>query len=434
MRLGVYFNELKMGNGLENKRVTVALETLGCKLNQAETELLARRLAGAGCRIVSAEDKADIYILNTCTVTHIADSKSRHLLRMAHRRNPGAYIIALGCYAERGEAELAGIEGVSLIVGNAAKINLPELLERAGRLKLTGDKAGTGEHRRTRSFVKAQDGCNHFCTYCIVPVVRSREKSLSPEQVISEIRQRVVEGYQEVVLTGTEIGRYYRDNLDLKGLLERVMAETGIRRLRLSSLQPPEIQPELVRLWQNPRLCRHFHISLQSGSGSVIRRMGRPYTPEEYSRTVDFLRSSIPDVAITTDVIVGFPGETQEEFDESYAFCRRMAFSRVHVFPYSPREGTRAAQMADQVKPEVKKERSRKMLSLARTSLEGYHRRFLGRTAEVLFEGFSGGLWTGYSDTYIKVSVKGPVDLTNQFRPVRLLELKGEGMRGEISG
>ncbi len=328
----------------KNNAVTVAMETLGCKLNQAETEHLARQLAEAGCKIVDPDEKADIYILNTCTVTHVADRKSRHLLRMAHRNNPHARIIALGCYAERAANELSKIEGVDMVAGNEAKLNLQQLLVDHGFLKPCGMKSNSDHHNRTRSFIKAQDGCNNYCSYCIVPLVRGREKSLPPEQVIDEIKQRITDGYQEVVLTGTEIGRYQYGGMDLKGLLERILRDTDVRRLRLSSVQPQEISLELIRLWQNPRLCRHFHMSLQSGSDTVLQRMNRRYTSEDFSGAVGLIRSVIPDAAITTDIIVGFPGETDDEFQESYDFCRRMEFSRIHVFPYSPREGTGAAQ------------------------------------------------------------------------------------------
>ena len=417
---------------LENHPTTIALDTLGCKVNQAETELLCRQLREAGCRIVPPAEKADIYILNTCTVTHVADRKSRHWLRMAKRRNPQAYIVALGCYADRAVEELSGLGGVDLVLGNEGKPNLPQLLQSSGLLKSSHGIPCRVGPSRTRSFLKAQDGCNNFCSYCIVPIVRGREKSLPPRQVIEEARQRVAEGYQEIVLTGTEIGRYLHQGLDLPGLLTALLAETGIRRLRLSSIQPQEVNSSLVQLWRDRRLCRHFHISLQSGSDSVLRRMERRYTAEDYAGAVDYLRGEIPEVAITTDVITGFPGETEQEFAESYDFCRRLEFARLQIFPYSPREGTRAASLPGQIAPGVKKGRTELMLSLAQTSRQNFQRRFLGGAHEVLFEQKIGGLWSGYTDTYIRAYVKGDLDLTNRLLPVKFIGLKGDGVRGEI--
>ncbi|MDD5703465.1 MAG: MiaB/RimO family radical SAM methylthiotransferase, partial [Dehalococcoidales bacterium] len=331
---------MKPENKPESNCVTVALETLGCKLNQSETELLARQLAEAGYTLVSPTENPDIYILNTCTVTHVADRKSRHLLRMARQRNPRSRIIALGCYADSGGRDISGIEGIDLIVGNESKDNLKRLLSGLNPPGLPTPASVPDRLDRTRSFIKAQDGCNNFCAYCIVPLVRGREKSLSPEQVINEIRQRVADGYQEIVLTGTEIGRYSYDGLCLPGLLRRILRETDIKRLRLSSLQPREIDADLIRLWEDPRLCRHFHLALQSGSETVLQRMGRHYSPDDFSFAAGVIRRQMPEAAVTTDVIVGFPGETDKEFAETCSFCRNMEFARIHVFPYSPRKGT----------------------------------------------------------------------------------------------
>ena len=410
----------------------MALETLGCKLNQAETELVARQLAEAGCQVVGPDEKADIYILNTCTVTHVADRKARHLLRMAHRTNPQTHIVALGCLSERAAAELSGIDGVDFVVANDLKFSLPQLLAEKGYL-ISNPKLKTVHHNRTRSFIKAQDGCNNFCSYCIVPLVRGREKSLPPQQVIDEIQKRIADGYQEVILTGTEIGRYQFEGVDLEGLLERILKDTHVHRLRLSSVQPGEINPELIQLWKNPRLCRHFHISLQSGSDTVLHRMNRHYTTEVFSKVVGLIRSQIQDAAITTDTIVGFPGETEAEFQESYDFCRRMHFSRIHVFSYSPRQGTAAAEMREQIASPIKRQRSGKMLALAKASLQSFNRSFLGRTEMVLFEQCSDGWYSGLTDNYIKVYAKSDSDLTNQMVPVKLVELKGDGVKGEVS-
>ncbi len=417
----------------EDGIVNVALDTLGCKLNQAETEALAERLARVGCRRVPSVAEADIYILNTCTVTHIADRKSRHLLRLAHRRNPDAVIVAIGCYAQRAGRELARLDGVSLVLDNDAKMHLPRLLEESGYLKKTGSgepKDSRYDGFRSRTFAKVQDGCNSFCAYCIVPLVRGRERSLTAENIVSEIRAKVDGGYKEAVLTGTEIGAYNCDGLNLEGLIQQILSHTDVVRLRLSSLQPKEITPELIGLWYNPRLCPHLHLSLQSGSDSVLNRMRRRYSTEEYLKAVSIIRSAVPDVAITTDVIVGFPGESDEEFEGSYSFCQKTGFARIHVFPYSLRPGTEAAKMEGQVNARVKRERRQKMLALAEESARNFRKRFLGRTMPILWEQKSGGVWSGLTANYIRVYTKSSEDLTNEITEVKLEKLYKDGVRG----
>ncbi|MCL0094877.1 tRNA (N(6)-L-threonylcarbamoyladenosine(37)-C(2))-methylthiotransferase MtaB [Dehalococcoidales bacterium] len=415
-----------------SESIKVALDTIGCKLNQAETELLAKQFAEAGYQLVSPSDKADVYILNTCTVTHIADSKSRHLLRLAHRRNPGAMVVAAGCYAQRAPQELAQIEGVNFVLGNEEKLNLLRLLEGSGHLSNSLWVQGDSTSRcytgfRTRTFIKVQDGCHSFCTYCIVPMVRGREKSMPVDQVVAEVRQRVARGYKEVVLTGTEIGSYNYDGVNLKGLLEHILAETEVVRLRLSSLQPQEISAELIRLWHDPRLCRHFHLPLQSGSNVVLYRMKRRYSTSDYQRAVALIRALVPEVAITTDIIVGFPGESDEEFEQSYELCRQTEFARIHVFTYSPRQETQAAHMPNQVGDKVKKQRSQKMLALAKESSQNFSQQFLDRTMLVLWEKQSNGIWSGYTDNYIKVYTKSNNDLTNKLLPVKLVKVFNQG-------
>jgi len=403
----------------------IALETLGCKLNQAESETLARQLAEAGHRLVPGVDEADVYILNTCTVTHLADAKCRHLLRLAHRRNPGALLLATGCYAERVPQELAQIEGVSLVVGNDKKPQLLTLLEESGYVNRAPPVSEPGAMvepaaRRTRAFIKVQDGCNNLCAYCIVPLVRGGERSLPAAQIVAEVRRRIADGYKEVVLTGTEIGAYGYDGVDLKGLLERILAETNIDRLRLSSLQPQEISAGLLELWRDRRLCPHFHLSLQSGSDGVLRRMRRHYSAGDYQRSVSLIRSFVPDAAITTDVIVGFPGESEAEFEESYRFCKEIDFARIHVFPYSARPGTEAAVMP-LVAEAIKKERSQRMLALAGESVRNFKQRFLGKVRPVLWESeCQDGLWSGLTDNYIKVYTRSCADLANKLQPVRV--------------
>jgi threonylcarbamoyladenosine tRNA methylthiotransferase MtaB len=418
---------------LEDKWVRVALETLGCKLNQAETEYLGHRLVQAGCKIVSPDAGADIYILNTCTVTHIADRKSRHLLRMARKKNPEARIVAIGCYAERASKELSELDGVSLVIGNKDKTNLIQILEQAGFLhpsmSLAASQSDTG---RTRSFIKIQDGCNNFCAYCIVPFVRGRENSLSPNQVVQEIKLRASEGYKEVVLTGTEIGKYSYADLDLKGLVERVLNETEVPRIRLSSLQPQEISLDLLKLWLNPRLCSHLHLSLQSGSDSVLFRMNRRYNSKDYRNAVELIRAQVENVAVTTDIIVGFPGETEKEFQESYDYCQNIEFSRMHVFSYSIRQNTSAASMAEQIEAPLKKKRSDRMLALADSSLLNFQRRFVGDKQMVLFEQSYKGLCSGLTANYIKVYTKSTQDLTDQLHFVKFIQPYKDGVWVEL--
>jgi threonylcarbamoyladenosine tRNA methylthiotransferase MtaB len=413
---------------------SVAFDTLGCKLNQAETETLTEKFLQSGYRIVSPGSRFDIYVLNTCTVTHIADRKARHLLRMAHRRNPEAVLVVTGCYAEHAAHELSEIEGVRLVVGNADKMRLPQTLKEAGLFPdhVIQSADNLQSVLRTRSFIHIQDGCNNFCSYCIVPYVRGREKSVSPEQVIKEINEKISHGYKEIVLTGTEIGSYKYDGLTLEGLIDIILKETVIERLRISSLQPQEVTPGLIELWNDKRLCPHFHLSLQSGSDSVLKRMRRLYNTADYLNAVSLIRSVAGDAAITTDVIAGFPGETDDEFAESYDFCKKVGFARIHVFSYSKRRGTAANIMPNQVSPQVKKKRSDMMLALAEESAAAFHRSFLGRNLSVLWEQSDKGIWNGYTGNYIKIYTEGDRDLTNQITDVLLERLYGDGVWGKV--
>ena len=419
------------------KSTRVALDTLGCKLNQAETELLAKQLAAAGYHLVSPADEADVYILNTCTVTHIADRKVRQRLRLAHHQNPAARLVATGCYAQRVPQELSRIEGVSLVVSNDEKPHLLRLLEESGYLSNPAQDLTASPHNgsRTRSLIKVQDGCDSFCVYCIVPLVRGREKSRPVDQVVAEVKRRTSDGNKEVVLTGTKIGSYNYNGVKLKGLLKHILAETNVTRLRVSSLQPREISPELLGLWHDNRLCRHFHLALQSGSDGVLKRMKRRYSTGDYQRAASTIRSLMPEVAITTDIMVGFPGETSAEFAESYEFCRELGFARIHVFPYSPRQGTEAARMPDQVGAQLKRERSQKMLALAKESAQNFNQRFLGKVMPVLWEKQSANdVWSGLTDNYIKVYTQSNEDLTNKLLPVKLVKIKDGGVWGEVEG
>ena len=412
----------------------IALDSMGCKLNQAEIEVLAQQFREAGYKLVSPTGRADAYILKTCTVTSIADRKARYWFRMAHRRNPDALLVATGCYAERAPQELSRIDGIEVVVGNGQKQNLLKLLEKRGLVGPGGDMVDDARSGfRTRTFVKIQDGCNDFCSYCIVPLVRGRERSLPIDRVLNDVKQKIANGYQEVVLTGVKIGSYNCEGTDLRGLIERVLAETSIVRLRLSSLQPQEISPELIALWCDDRLCRHFHLSLQSGSDDVLKRMKRRYSTDDYLKTIFLMKAMVPGAAITTDLIVGFPGEASADFTRSYKFCKEAGFARIHVFSYSPREWTQASCMPQQIEARVKKQRSRKMLALALESAQSFRRQFLGEVMAVLWEKRSGDeIWSGLTDNYIKVYTSSNEDLTNKVIPTRITELfNDDGVWGE---
>jgi threonylcarbamoyladenosine tRNA methylthiotransferase MtaB len=419
--------------------VKIALSALGCKLNLAETELLAHRFREEGHTITTSIDDADIYILNTCTVTHTADAKSRQLLRKIHRRNPNVILVATGCYAQRMPEAFAQIEGIRLITSNDEKLNLPVILKKSGFLHKPGTITPQRLYKnipgsRTRSFIGIQDGCSNFCSYCIVPFVRGKETSLPADDVLKQIKDRVSGGIKEIVLTGTEIGSYDNNGVKLRELLVRVLTESDIQRLRLSSLQPDEITPGLLDLWNDRRLCPHFHISLQSGSDTVLKRMNRRYDTTVFRKTVSLIRSRLPDVAITTDIITGFPGETDEEYQASFEMCREMGFTRIHVFPYSRRPETAAATMPAQVMDSVKTQRNRNLGILSRESAESYRQGFTGRAMDVLWETQSGGIWSGYTGNYIRIYTRSKNDLANKITRVTLQELYKDGMWGKIEG
>jgi threonylcarbamoyladenosine tRNA methylthiotransferase MtaB len=414
-------------------KMRVAIHTLGCKLNQAESEQLAYQFADAGYVVVDG-DEADVCVLNTCTVTHIADRKSRHLVRLLRRKNPAARVIVTGCYAERVPEVLASL-GADMVLGNEQKAYLLELVrEKTDSVCMPGHHDGDGLSR-VRSFIKIQDGCKDGCAYCVVPSVRPPECYVPVEEVIGTVKARRAAGYKEVILTGTKIGSYHNSGADLRQLVQRILAETDIQRLHLSSLQPQEISPELLRLWQDKRLCRHFHLALQSGCDSVLERMRRRYTLQDYRGAVAAIREAVPEVAITTDIMVGFPGESVEEFEEGYRFCQEIGFADMHVFVYSPRPGTLAAKMQGQVGSKVKKERSLEMLELARRSAQQFAGRFVGREVAVLWENEvmqGGGVYSGLTDNYIRVFARSQKPLVNQIMPVRLMKMHREGLWGEI--
>jgi len=418
---------------------TVSLLTLGCKLNQADTEAVARRLIAGGVRVVGRPEKgADAFVINTCSVTHVADRKARHLARLARRLSPGATIVLTGCYAETAPAGVAALTGADFVLGNAAKPQIPALL--LERLRQRGDPAAgcptpLRPSLRTRAFVSIQEGCDELCAFCIVPRTRGRERSRPVEDVVREVLAREREGVLEVVLTGTQLGNYGRDlGWEERGprrLLEALLERTRLPRIRLSSLQAQDITPTLLGLWRDPRLCPHFHLPLQSGSDAVLRRMRRRYTAQRFRAAVALIREQVPDVAITTDVIAGFPGETDADFEATYRLCEETGFAAIHAFPYSRRPGTAANLMGDQVPVAARRERLQRLLLLAAASSQAFRRRHLGRVLPVLWEEAKRGRWQGLTANYLRVYTRADEDLTNKLLPTRLLDLQDEGLSGE---
>ena len=435
--------------------MNIYLTSLGCKLNQAEVESLARRAEAHGHQVVRDPVLADWAIINTCTVTHIAARKSRQMIRRLHKLNTGLHMAVTGCYAEMSGEEAQHIDGVDLVVPNAYKDQVMErILALASdgvspaRPRSHGEEAPhrlSGGH--TRAFVKIQDGCDNRCTYCIVTTARGPSRSRLPDKVLAEIRDRLAEGYQEIVLTGVNIGAYARDRISsaplprsagwsLTRLVRAILDETEVPRLRLSSIEPWDLAPDLLDLWANDRLCRHVHLPLQSGCDDVLRRMGRKYATSEFERLVEGIRQYVPDVSITTDVIVGFPGETEAEFGRTASFVERAGLSRLHVFKYSARPGTRAAEMPDQVDPRVVQARSQKLIVLGRRLACAFHTRFIGSDVEVLFEyardDQGSPVWSGLTDNYLRVSASTDRDLANALATVRCLHADETGLRGDL--
>jgi threonylcarbamoyladenosine tRNA methylthiotransferase MtaB len=426
---------------------TISVLTLGCKLNQADAEMIARRLITGGACVVGRPQKdADAFVINTCSVTHVADRKARHLTRLARRLSPRATIVLTGCYAETAPANASEATGADIVLGNAAKPQIPGLL--LERLRQRGDPASgcftptTGNRGsnglptgRTRAFVKIQEGCNELCAFCIVPHTRGRERSTTVEEVVREVQVRERAGVQEVVLTGTQLGNYGRDlRWDEQGprrLLETLLERTSVPRIRLSSLQAQDISPQLLRLWHDPRLCPHFHLPLQSGSDAVLRLMRRRHTANRFRRAVDLIRERVPDVAITTDVIAGLPGETDADFEATVRLCEEIGFAAIHVFPYSRRPGTAANLMPNQIPTSVRRQRLDRLLALADASAHAFRGRHRDRVMPVLYEERKRGLWQGLTPNYLRVYTRADGDLTSRLMPVRLQAPEHEGVSGE---
>ena len=448
------------------QETTFAVTTLGCKVNQADSEAISDQMSAAGFGQRDFGERADVYIVNTCTVTHLGDRSSRQLIAQAQRRHPDALLVVTGCYAELSPQAVAALPGVDLVIGNTGKDTLiqtikdrmsapqsepaapttPSLPTRTlpvlpldtqhigsdGAISFqaaeeepepdnpsqmsailannmqAAEQAHSRIFSRTRVQMKVQDGCDNRCTYCIVPYVRGKSRSRSIAAVVEQVQRKARAGYQEIVLTGIHLGDYHPDDdeqLDLGDLISSLLHDTEIPRIRVSSLEPEDFRLEWLDLWQDPRMCRHFHLPMQSGSDAILRRMARRYNSERYRTIITTARRLIPGVAISTDIITGFPGETDEDFELTYQLASELEFAKAHVFRFSPRQGTPAARMRGQVKDEIKKARSQRLLTLNDAHGRLFREQFLGETVWVLVEQSKHGYWEGLTDNYVRVEI-----------------------------
>ncbi len=412
-----------------------AVATLGCKVNQYDSEVIATAMEEAGYHRVSFDSSADVYIINTCAVTATAAQKSRQLSRRARRQDRHALVVMAGCYPQAESAEARRVEGVDLWVGTGAMSRLPQLVDEA----LDGNVSGVaglpppdpfagpaGMQARGRALVKIQEGCEHYCSYCLVPRARGPYRSRDPQKARDEVAELMARGHREVVITGVHLGAYGRDRddgMDLSRFLESLDDVAGPGRIRLSSLEPMDLGCRLLSVVaERPWICHHLHLPLQSGSDAVLDRMNRPYTAAGFARIAARARELMPDLGLTTDIMVGFPGETGEEFAASLRNVDRIGFSRLHVFPYSQRPGTPAASFPGQVPGEVSRRRREIMIEKGREMTRGFYRRSVGKRLEVLLEQRSGDGFLGYSGNYIRTRVHGPGYMVGDLAPVKVVD------------
>ena len=461
------------------QRKKVAFLTLGCKTNQYETNGMMQKFIEAGYEICDLNDNPDIYVVNTCTVTNIADRKSRQSLRRIKNKN-NTIIVAVGCYAQIAKEELQKMSEIDIVLGNKEKKDIVEYVEEylkivankktqplvvvkntitnsdeqknnvkelsaKGTIVEVGDISKQKEFdeygcvtytERARTEIKIQDGCNNFCTYCAIPFARGRIRSRKKENVIKEVETLAKKGIKEIVLTGIHIasfGKDFEEDYKLIDLLEDLNKIDGIERIRLGSLEPTIITDEFVkRLLKLEKVCNHFHLSLQSGCDETLKRMNRKYTTEEFKQVTELLRKYLKDVNLTTDIIVGFPGETEEEFNITYKFLEDIAFYKMHVFKYSKRDGTVAAKMPNQVDGNIAEERSEKLIKLSEKNMKMYNEKYIGREVEVLFEEKQDEFWVGHTRNYMVVKVKTDKDLENLIITTKVLQNQGEELIGKI--
>ena len=413
----------------------VALHNLGCKVNAYETEAMQHLLEEAGYEIVPFTQKADVYVINTCSVTNMADRKSRQMLHKAKKNNPDSIVVATGCYVQTSEKEVLNDLSVDIVIGNDRKHDLVRLLDEYSldSVNDTVDDINDGKHdfeelfidqtkEHTRAFIKVQDGCNQFCSYCIIPYARGRVRSRRFENVIAEVERLAANGFKEVVLTGIHLSSYGVDFEEATGLLELIQAVNavkGIERIRLGSLEPKIVTEHFAsELSKLDKICPHFHLSLQSGCDATLKRMNRKYTTKEYERGCELLRKYFVHPAITTDVIVGFPGETEEEFEQTKAYLEHIHFYEMHIFKYSKRKGTRAAVMPDQIDEQIKAARSEKLIALGHDMSKEFRKFYIGKNEEVLFEEKAvigdKEYFVGYTKEYVKVAKETDENLENQ--------------------
>jgi threonylcarbamoyladenosine tRNA methylthiotransferase MtaB len=473
---------------------TFAVATLGCKVNQADSEAIGEQMGSAGFVQRDFGEVADIYIVNTCTVTHLGDRSSRQLISQARRRHSGALLVVTGCYAELNPQAVAALPGVDLVVGNKGKESLVETIQQ----RLTGyepsaenDACSPSSYRvlpmlpldsqhigsdvslvenepqpenpsrlspfafhgtatpetasdrpawRTRAQIKVQDGCDNRCTYCIVPYVRGGSRSRSIASVVEHVQRKVRAGFQEIVLTGVHLGDYHPDDderRDLGDLIATLLRETDIPRIRVSSLEPEDFRLEWLELWNNPRMCRHLHLPMQSGSDNILRRMARRYKSARYRDIITTAKRLVPGIAISTDIITGFPGESDDDFAQTYQLAAELQFAKAHVFRFSPRQGTPAARMRGQIREEIKKARSERLLALNEADSKRFRQLFLGQTVQVLIESQKHGRWEGLTDNYLRVELDNLPDLQTRnwqhtLVNARLTHLVDDGVRGTV--
>ncbi|NLJ40723.1 MAG: tRNA (N(6)-L-threonylcarbamoyladenosine(37)-C(2))-methylthiotransferase MtaB [Clostridiales bacterium] len=429
----------------------VAFCTLGCKVNQYDTQAMQEEFLLAGYEVAEFDDFADVYVINTCTVTNMGDRKSRQMIHRASKLNPEAVIAVVGCYAQRAPKEIIDIPGVDLVLGTRDRVKIVEyirLVKESGKpvnkvqdimdSKVFEEMPITTYFDKTRVSLKIQEGCDRYCSYCIIPYTRGPIRSRKPRDVIEQVHSLVDSGLQEFVLTGIHLASYGKDlnGESLLSLIKELDAIEGLKRIRLGSLEPTFLDDNFVHAARDiPKLCRHYHLSLQSGSDLTLRRMNRRYNTAQYRETVERLRKHIPLVAITTDIMVGFPGETQEEFEDTLKFTRDIGFSRIHVFKYSVREGTAAARYRDQVPGKIKENRSRQLISIGKDMEIAYMKSLTGRVESVLFEEEckdKQGWYEGYTDHYVRVAVPGGSVLYGSIKPVLLEEINNGKILGSF--
>lgn len=421
---------------------------LGCKVNQYESEAIAELFAEKGYEIVGIDEEADVYVINTCTVTNFGDKKSRQLIRKVKRQNENAIVAVVGCYAQTAPKELMEIAGVNLVIGTKDRAQIVEMVEQYDRAN------GVENHvsdimkervfeplsiqklaNRTRAYLKIQDGCSQYCSYCIIPYARGPIRSREPQEVVAEVKRLAENGFKEVVLTGIHVASYGKDRRDtsLLDILKQVHEVEGIERIRFSSIEPNVVTEEFAQTMAAlPKVCDHFHLSLQSGCDKTLKEMNRKYDTEKYRQAAAMLRKYLPKVALTTDIIVGFPGETEEDFRESYAFAEEIGFAKIHVFPYSPKRGTPAAARKDQLLNTVKAERSHTLIQLSDKMAADFLADAVGTDAEVLYERAVGdGIYEGHTTNYMKVHGRSEVDLTNRICKTHITRAEGEMLFGD---